>query len=1206
MPTFRSRLHEWRWPLLVLALGLLAALAAAWSQQRDNELHLHEQLDAASERVADQLVRRLQSYEFGLIADRAAVLAAGSDDLALQHQSFQRFADTLPLQQHFPGARGIGFTRRVPHAQEADFVAAVRRATGQPGFRIHEVTPQLDRPAATPLPERYVVNFLAPPRGNEGALGLDVATGAVRREVLQAAMRSGEARLSAPLTLPQALDHPGRGLLLVLPVYARGVPSTQAEREALAIGWTFMPLVIDEVLRDFDLQDDSLGMALSDVSDPRAPQRFFAAAGWREAAPAALSHRVVLPLFGRRWQVDVQAQPAFVAQLHLRPPAAVAGSIVPLAVLLALLLYAVRRLYREHASLAALVQASHDAIVGHDAAGRVTSWNPAAERILGWTARQALGRDLFGLLAAPGMEPLLQRTRSQVLAGQSVPPFDARVRDAGGTVVPVSMSLVPIRDRAGRWLAAAATLRDMRDMREQRAAQAHILELNARLEEQVQRARLLLLLSEQLRDLGEPQAMVDAASAALAAHLRVAQVGYGEADAAQTQVTVHRDWNDGRIASAAGTWRMDNFGASLLAELRAGRSIAVPDVRQDPRINTPARLPAYERVGIRSLLLVPLVKQGGLVALLFIQDAQPRQWSPAEVTLAEQACERLWGAVERARAERALAAQEAHLSAVLEALPVGVLIADVQGRVTRDNAAHRALWGMGPETPSWERYGEWVGFWPDSGARIAAPEWAMARALRHGELVRDELVECQPFGGGPRRFYLANAAPIRDASGAIVGGVLAELDITERRQAQEQLRLSQEMFAAAFANNPAAILLTRLEDGVVLDLNDTCLRLMGESDRAAVIGRRRVRELWLQPEDSRRFVDQLRSQGTVRDWEQAFHNATDEVFHVQLSAQLLTLHGEAVVLTTVVDITARKQVEAQLQALNATLEQRVARRTAELAAARDAAEAANRAKSAFLATMSHEFRTPLNAVIGLSQLLVRMALPERALGFVRHIEQAGEQLLGLTNDVLDLSRIEAGEMRLECVPFELVPLLDAVHALLQPQAMAKGLDFEFEFAPTLPWALCGDPLRLRQVLINLLGNAIKFTAAGSVRLQVRPLAREPGRVTLRMDVVDTGIGIPAEAQQRIFEPFTQADSSTTRRFGGTGLGLSIVRRLVAMMGGTLELRSTPGAGSVFSVTLTLEVAEAGREERRDAPSPSLETASSAAPAAGAGGIGQES
>jgi PAS domain S-box-containing protein len=270
------------------------------------------------------------------------------------------------------------------------------------------------------------------------------------------------------------------------------------------------------------------------------------------------------------------------------------------------------------------------------------------------------------------------------------------------------------------------------------------------------------------------------------------------------------------------------------------------------------------------------------------------------------------------------------------------------------------------------------------------------------------------------------------------------------------------------------------------------------------------------------------------------------------------------------DISERRRADEELAQYRQHLETMVAQRTAQLAEVSARAEAANQAKSRFLANMSHEIRTPLNAVIGLSQLLVRMPLPEKARDFAGHIELAGEQLLALTNDVLDLSRIESGELHLERVPFSLTTLLETVRAIVQAQAAAKGLALCFEPAPALPEELLGDPLRIRQVLINLLGNAVKFTAQGSVTLRVSAERPAPGRCLLRFDVIDTGIGIDPTLQSRIFEAFTQADSSITRRYGGTGLGLSIVRRLVTLMDGELALHSAPGQGSTFSVGLSLQ------------------------------------
>ncbi|NML18902.1 PAS domain-containing sensor histidine kinase [Azohydromonas caseinilytica] len=454
-----------------------------------------------------------------------------------------------------------------------------------------------------------------------------------------------------------------------------------------------------------------------------------------------------------------------------------------------------------------------------------------------------------------------------------------------------------------------------------------------------------------------------------------------------------------------------------------------------------------------------------------------------------------------------------------------------------------------------------------SSLRAALPEFAaawlerLAQVAWDGQPTRFE-TSLGPFG----RWYEISACPALPGSCALLC-----FDVTARRQAQEELRLSEELFATAFANNPAAIVMSRFEDGVVLDVNDTWLAMAGET-RAGAIGRS-ARHFWPSPEDAQRFLQELRDKGGVQGWEQEFHRPNGDPLTVQISAQLLNVRGEPTILSALVDITAHKRAENELQALNATLERRVAERTAELAAARDAAEAANRAKSTFLAHMSHEIRTPLNAVIGLSQLLSRMTLPERALVYAGHISQAGDQLLALTNDVLDISRIEAGEVHLERVPFELQPLLQAVCGIVQPQADAKRLALVLEAPATLPAHLLGDPLRLKQVLLNLLGNALKFTPAGSVTLRVRELARVVGRSKLCLEVIDTGIGIAPEAQERVFDPFIQADGSTTRRFGGTGLGLSIVQRLVDMMGGQLALDSQPGRGSTFAVTLILDLPE---------------------------------
>ncbi len=412
-----------------------------------------------------------------------------------------------------------------------------------------------------------------------------------------------------------------------------------------------------------------------------------------------------------------------------------------------------------------------------------------------------------------------------------------------------------------------------------------------------------------------------------------------------------------------------------------------------------------------------------------------------------------------------------------------------------------------------------------------------------------------------------------------------------------------ERHRVLFDNLPAG-LYRREPSGRFLEANAALLALLGYQDQEAIT-RLDAKELYVEQSDFDRWRSLMEARGEARDVEVRLRHrdgsvvwASDHGYAIRDSATGRILYCEG----TLLDITARKEAEAQVRNHQEHLEDLVAKQTELLSAALARAEEAtveiaiaNEAKGAFLATISHEIRTPLNAIVGVADLLLDTPLDVEQKEYVDLFRTSCDLLIALINDVLDFSKIEASQMTLSQVDFDLIDLLEKATEMFAAEAAAKGLELVCDLDHGLPPVVRGDPVRVQQLLVNLLSNAIKFTDRGEVVVRAEPLG-EGGMIALA--VSDTGIGIPREALERIFDRFTQHDAKAGRRYGGTGLGLAIVRSLAKLMGGDVRVESLPGAGSRFEATLHLGGALAAQQatvQQATVPQATLQQAASAEP-----------
>ncbi|MBE2295869.1 MAG: PAS domain S-box protein [Phycisphaerales bacterium] len=762
-----------------------------------------------------------------------------------------------------------------------------------------------------------------------------------------------------------------------------------------------------------------------------------------------------------------------------------------------------------------------DAVIATDTQGRVTLLNPVAETLVGWSNAAAQDKPLdeifqiFNEETGVRMEsPVARVLREGTVVGLA---NHTVLISRDGTARPIADAGAPIRDDHGAITGVVLIFRDQSD---ERAAQ---------------------------KALQESESFARAILDAVPSHIAVLD-------------------HNGTIVAINAPWRhfaQENGLESEQLVERAGVGVNYLTVCQKAIISSEEALAIHD--GIQAVLegrlphfMLEYPCHSSHEQRWFSMTATPLSTGNGGAVIAHTSI------TERKLAEATVERERGFLKTLIQTVPDPIWLKDPQGVFLACNPGFERLRGAKEADILGKTDYDFVD--RDSADSLQKKD---QEAIVTGSPTTDE-EEVIFADDGHQGLLETVKTPMYDDRGRLIGVLSIARDISSARRIAAQLR----QLSLVVEQSPESIVITDLNARIEY-VNAAFLRTTGyEYDE--VLGKNpRVLHSGRTPKET--FVALWAALAQGNSWKGEFHNRRkdgSEYIEFALIAPMRQADGRITHYMAIKeDITEKKQLNIELDRYRHHLEELVTERTTQLAEARERAEAANQAKSAFLANMSHEIRTPLNAIVGLTHLLQRTGSTPEQIKRLDQITAAARHLLAILNDVLDLSKIEAGKLALEQVDFPLSTIFDQVHSLIADAAKKKGLTIETDNDAVPPW-LRGDSTRLRQALLNYAGNAVKFTERGTITLRARLLEEKEGELYIRFEVQDTGIGLAPEQQARIFEAFEQGDTSTTRQSGGTGLGLTITRRLVELMKGEVGVESEVGVGSTFWFTARLQRGQA--------------------------------